>query len=344
MLSERDKPLEGKVNYYVLIAAGLLVLLFVIANSFEPQIDNQIDLFELTYLISSAAPVILCFIIAKRYWGSKMFGKAYLALGIAFLMGHIGDEIFQYFQLAGISNPYPYYSDIFFVSFFPFAFYHLYRNIRLFKPRLEIKEKIMIIIIPSTITLMYALALLVPVSIPDGVPELVSKVVWVEDKAFKLVPADANDSRYDSYQHITVDDTTYYLIPLNLTNSVGYEQQYGGNVTLNLVPVVISNFTLDKMPHYDQTFWNGFYMGVYYSATTTTLLSWNVIGVRTFRGTVLGNPWGLLVTGMAIGTVANVIYYYTSIFSYDRTSPILGLWILGNWIVCYALYLHRKQL
>ncbi len=344
MLSERSKPLEGKINYYILVAMSLLILLFVIANSFEPQIDSQLDFFELVYLLSSAAPVILCFVIAKRYWGSRVFGKTYLALGIAFLMGHIGDELFQYYQLAGISNPYPYYSDIFFASFFPFAFYHLYRNIRLYKPKLENKEKMLIVAIPSTITFVYAFALLTPVSVPGGVPDLVSEVLWIGDRPFKLISAVDDEGASDSYQRIIVDDTTYYLVPMNLTGLVGYEQVYDKNATVDLVPVVVSNFTIEETPPYDQTFWNGFYMGMYYSATTTTLLSWNLIGVRTFRKTVLGNPWGLLVTGMGIGTLANIIYYYTSIFSYDRTSPILGLWILGNWIVCYALYLHRKQL
>lgn len=331
---------EAEISYSVLVVMGLAIVLFVIANAFEPQVDSQLDFFELIYLISSAAPVVFCFVIAKRYWGSRVFGKAYLALGIAFLMGHIGDELFQYYQLSGISNPYPYYPDIFFSAFFPFAFYHLYRNIRLFKSRFEKADKLLLVMLPAGVTLVYTVTLLMPASVPGGVPDMMSETITLDGNTFKLIPVSEINSEYVSFEQITVEGTTYYLVPLHVV----LEQTRLANGTLNLVPVVISNSVFDASAAQYITLSSGFYMGIYYSFTATMILSLTAVGLRTFRGTVLGSPWGLLVVGIGLGTLANVIYSYTSIFFYDRTSPILGLWVLGNWIVCYALYLHRRQL
>lgn len=94
----------------------------------------------------------------------------------------------------------------------------------------------------------------------------------------------------------------------------------------------------------DQQFYNGFYTGLFFVASTTFIFSWAIIGVRGFRSTVLGVPWGLLLVGIGLAAITDVSYYYASIYAYDRTNPIIGIWVLGCIIVCYALYLHKKQL
>ena len=58
---------------------------------------------------------------------------------------------------------------------------------------------------------------------------------------------------------------------------------------------------------------------------------------------MLGTSSLLLVIGLGLNSVGDVTYYFTSIYSYDRTTPILGIWVLGFMIASYALYLHRKR-
>jgi hypothetical protein len=52
----------------------------------------------------------------------------------------------------------------------------------------------------------------------------------------------------------------------------------------------------------------------------------------------------LLLVGIGLTTAADVSYYLTQWEYYDRTNPIIAIWVLGSMIVCYALYLHKKQI
>ena len=62
------------VNYYVLAAMVAGILLFGIANAFEPDIYSQADFFEIVYSLSQFATGIFGMYVAKKYWGSKIFG------------------------------------------------------------------------------------------------------------------------------------------------------------------------------------------------------------------------------------------------------------------------------
>lgn len=288
------EKLEPKINYYIIAGILISVLFFAIANAFEPQVDSQLDFFELVFVLAYAAPAVFCFAVAKRYWPAKVFGKPYLALGIAYAVTAIGAAMFDYYQIVEqVENPYPYYPDLFFAAFYPLAIYHLRTNIHFIrgaqKPELKRSHVALLIILPLGVTSLYAFGLLVPVEFPD-----------VE----------------------IYDDTS----------------------TLNLLPRVISHMRFDLMQERDDQFWNGFYAGIYFVAGTTATLAWAIIGAQVFRGSMLGVPWGLLLVGIGLTTVADVSYYYTSIYYYERENPIIAIWVLGCMIVSYALYLHKKQI
>ena len=338
---EIAKQERKSINYYVIAGILIAVLIFIFLNSLEPQIDYQLDFFELMFILAYAAPAVFSFVIAKRYWGSKVFGKAYLSLGIAYALTSIGAALFDYYQMfSKIANPYPYYPDIFFSTFYPFAIYHLQRNTRYFNMgKLKRRQIMLLIVIPLGVTSIYVFGLLAQVSVPGSVPDLLSRQIVVGDTTFSVSPATANSQ----YQHMVVGNTTYDLIPINLTGSTVYPQIYDNKVRLNLVPIIFKSITFGPPVPHDQTFYNGFFTGVYYVAATTETFAWAVVGSQAFRRSILGAPWGLLLAGIGLNTIADVSYYYTSIYSYDRTNPVIGIWILGCMIVCYALYLHRKQ-
>lgn len=337
----KNENIRGDLNYYVITGIFISVLFFTVVNSFEPQIDAQLDFFELVFILGYTATAVFSFIVAKRYWGSEIFGKAYVALGIAYAATAIGATLFDVYQIQGIANPYPYYPDIFFALFYPFAIYHLRRNTNYFKRKLDKKQKTILIIIPATITLAYAFALLVPITILSSVPDLLSS----QEKPPKLVPnVNSINGPSNSLQSTTIGNTTYYLVPVKYSGSTIYPQIYDKNVLFKLVPIVITNMKFGQMQQHDQTFYNGFYMGVFYVAATTFTFAWAIIGFQVFRGTVLGIPWGLLLVGIGLNSIGDMSYYYTSIYSYDRTNPIIGVWVGGCMIVCYALYRHRKQI
>ena len=117
MEHKTGEKIDHNTNYYVIAAIFISVLFFILGNALEPQINEQLDFFELIFILAYASPAVFSFAIAKRYWPSKVFGKAYLALGIAYSLTAVGASLFDYFQMSGIENPYPYWPDIFFAAF-----------------------------------------------------------------------------------------------------------------------------------------------------------------------------------------------------------------------------------
>ncbi|MFI5416638.1 MAG: hypothetical protein ACHQW9_01125 [Nitrososphaerales archaeon] len=293
MESKNEIKSESGINYYVIAVIFISALFFVVANAFEPQINTQLDFFELVFILGMFAPAVFSFIIARRYWPSPVFGKAYLSLGLAYALTAIGAIIFDYYQIVEkIENPYPSIADVFFMAFYPFAIYHLRTNIhfirRVQKPELKKSQIMLLIVIPLGVAAFYTFGLLYqPVFHDVGIP----------------------------------DEST----------------------SLNLVPRIFTQMTFDSINNMD-LHTAGFYLGIVFVAATSLTFAWAIIGAQVFRGSSLGAPWGMLLVGIAMNTIADVSYYYTSISSYDRSNPIIGMWILGDMLVCYALYLHKKQL
>ncbi len=300
-MERAGEKLESGTNYYVIAGIFISILFFILANALEPQVNEQLDLFELIFILAYASPAVFSFAIAKRYWPSKVFGKAYLALGIAYSLTAIGASLFDYFQMAGMENPYPYWPDLFFAAFYPFAIYHLRTNIHFIrgaqKPRLKKNQVLLLVIIPLGVTLFYAYG------------------AWVYDPSLGLFDLDKARNT-ESY----VDGTP-----------------------VNMVPRILTLTTSERTEH-DQEFINGYLVGIYFVAATSLTFAWTIIGAQVFRGSVLGLPWGMLLVGIGLNTVADVSYYYTSIQGYDRSNAIIGLWVLGCMMVSYALYMHKKQI
>ncbi len=294
METNNQATTQVRINYYVIAGILISILFFAISNAFEPQIDSQLDFFEVTFFVADFVTAGFALSIGLRYWPSKVFGKAYMALAIGFISTAVGGFLFDYLQIFyGIENPYPSWIDIFFAIFYFCMIYHLRTNVYFIrgaqKPPLTRSHKAILIAFPLAITSVFAFSLLVSVSVTE---------VDVQD----------------------VDST------------------------LKLLPQVISNLSFDVMQEYDQEFWNAFYAGIFFVAATTTTMAWAIIGAQVFRGSLLGAPWGLLLVGIGLTTAADVSYYLTQWEYYDRANPIIAIWVLGSMIVCYALYLHKKQI
>ena len=119
---------------------GLKAILIVVIVAVVHQIyimefpdDEEITIATFSLSISSLAAAITSFIVSKRYWGSKVFGKAYLALAISFCFVIAGDLTYIYYDWYTEEAPYPSIADVFFLLFYPFAGYHLVKNIQYFK-------------------------------------------------------------------------------------------------------------------------------------------------------------------------------------------------------------------
>jgi hypothetical protein len=149
-----ERPLDYKMLGLLvgLVVSFHLSLLFGLAL----PIGDRYDTIQLIQNVTPLIPSILAFFVARRYWGSEVFGKAYFALGLAFLMIFIGEVVWSYYTVVLEEDPYPSIADIFFFAFYPLATYHLMKNILYFKRRLDILTKIWLILIPIVIVSIYA--------------------------------------------------------------------------------------------------------------------------------------------------------------------------------------------
>ncbi len=149
--------LTEKINYkiFFLIAAGLLIYQLYL-YSFKNPDDPNIELTEtivttMTALVASVAG----FFIAKRYWGSSIFGISYLALASGMLCNAVAERIYYFLEQQG-QTPSPSIADWVWLAFYPLTLYHLARNIHFFKPKIRLSTKVMIILIPISIVGIYA--------------------------------------------------------------------------------------------------------------------------------------------------------------------------------------------
>jgi hypothetical protein len=107
--------------------------------------------------------------VAKKYWGSTVFGKAYLALGIGYALYTAGDSMWYVYEVILQEAPYPSLADIGYFGFYPFAIYHLRTNIHYFKRSLEKRQKIILLSIPIGSCIIYSFFTLLLVDPSAGI-------------------------------------------------------------------------------------------------------------------------------------------------------------------------------
>ncbi len=149
--SALQTPISGKI--LGLIAA--LAIVYLAYLSFVPLDDEGFEISDYFYSIGAFACGVVALLVSKRYWGSTVFGKAYLALAIAYFLLFVGDVAYNYIDLVLNEDPYPSPADGFFLLFPVFAIFHLVTNIRYFKRDIDIPTKVFIAAIAVGITLSF---------------------------------------------------------------------------------------------------------------------------------------------------------------------------------------------
>ena len=118
--------------------------------------NEEMTIGTFTYGVSCLAAGVAAVLIARRYWGSEVFGRTYLALAIAFFLQAAGDFTYIYYDWYTEEAPYPSVADIFFLLFYPFAAFHLVKNIKYFKKDLKWSQKIGVPILAILIVAAFA--------------------------------------------------------------------------------------------------------------------------------------------------------------------------------------------
>ena len=330
------------VNYYVLTGMFAFIVFFSFANAYEPQIDSQLDFSDIGLPIAQFITGIFGIFVANRYgWTTHVFGRAYLALGIGFLLWGIGSTVFIMLVVFGFDFPYPGLPDLFFVPTYFALLFHLSSVTRYFKRKFTKRDILVLVLIPVVINIIYVLTIFLEPSIPGSVPDLLSRQVTIDSQPFELVPAD--DSNQSEYQQVTVSNITYNLVPVD--SYTGYPQNPQSDAIIDPVPLALTNLAINfDSSKITSEFWPPFLAGLFYNSITTLNLAFAILGMTVFRGSILGTAWGVLMIGFVLTSSADIVFDFTSIYADVRTSLAIPLWIFGCMILSYALYLHRKNI
>jgi hypothetical protein len=144
------------------IGIKALVIIALIAIGYQIYISEFVDEDEFSpadfsYGISSLAVGITAFFVYRRYRGSPIFGKTYLALAIGFVLLFVGDLVYNYYLMVLDEDPYPSIADAFFISFYFFTGYHLIKNIKYFKKDLGWGSKIGVPVLAAAMVVAFGL-------------------------------------------------------------------------------------------------------------------------------------------------------------------------------------------
>ncbi len=141
-----EKTSKG-INYKVIALIAALTIADLIYGLYF--FDGEFfDIKDGYYMAGIALVGIFSIIVAKRYHGSEMLGKAYLFLGLGFFAWFIGDLGYYYQQFVLFTDPWPSPFDIGFLANYVFAILHLALNTRFFKPKWNKSMKAVLVGIP----------------------------------------------------------------------------------------------------------------------------------------------------------------------------------------------------
>ena len=145
--SKTIEKISNRINYKViaiivaLTAGDLIYGLYFFDGTYFDVKDGW-------YMVGLASIGVCSIVVAKKYRGSEMLGKAYLFLGLGFFSWFFADVGYYYQQFVLDIDPWPSPFDIGFFASYIFAILHLGLNIRYFKPKWSKEMKAVIIVVP----------------------------------------------------------------------------------------------------------------------------------------------------------------------------------------------------
>ena len=114
------EKLDSPINYKILalIVGSAIAFHFSLTFLFVPEQSDAI--ISVVSFINPLAAAIAGLFVAKRYFGTMVFGKSYLLLSLGFLSVFLGEVAYLIYDLILNIEPYPSIADIFFLHILHF--------------------------------------------------------------------------------------------------------------------------------------------------------------------------------------------------------------------------------
>ncbi len=145
--SKTIEKTTNRINYKVIAIIVALTVVDLIYGLYFFD-GEYFEIKDGYYMAGIASIGIASIIVARRYRGSAMLGKAYLFLGLGFFAWFFADVGYYYQQFVLEIDPWPSIFDIGFFASYVFAILHLSLNTRYFKPKWSKQMKAVLVVIP----------------------------------------------------------------------------------------------------------------------------------------------------------------------------------------------------
>lgn len=150
-----DSPINFKI---VAIIAGSVLGFHFLVNYLAELDEYALTSDTFIYAFSMLIPLSVsafAFLTSRRYSGALVYSKAYVMLGIAFVLMFFAEfTYFIYEQILDL-DPYPSIADVFFFMFYPLIIAYLIINLKFFAPKISKSGLALIIGMPIIVTLTY---------------------------------------------------------------------------------------------------------------------------------------------------------------------------------------------
>lgn len=159
MASESDNTsqrYETKINYKIIsmmVAFAIAYYVYGILN--HDYVIKYFTILDIPFVTLPFGVGISGIIVARRYWKTEIFGKAYLSLGISFILWATGSVLYEYFTDFVGESAYPGFPDIFFIAMFFPLYIHLILNIKPFYKQIKKYAKVSVWIFAVAIAIIF---------------------------------------------------------------------------------------------------------------------------------------------------------------------------------------------
>ena len=149
--------IKNSIDYKAFIGVAILVISFHVFISYFTIPDNADMIVSIFSFVNPFIVMISGFFVAKKYRGSKIFGKSLLALSFGFLSIFLAEVTYMIYDIVYNIEPYPSIADVFFFMLYPLLLIYLFLNIKFFTSEISKRAKIWIILMPFLVLLGYSI-------------------------------------------------------------------------------------------------------------------------------------------------------------------------------------------
>jgi len=149
--------IKSSFDYKAFVGIAILVISFHVGINYiitGDDADTAVSIFSMFVPLSLA---IIGFSVVKKYKGTQVFGRAYLALSFGYLSIFFAEVTYAVYDIVYDIEPYPSIADVFFFMLYPLLLVYLFMNIKFFAPKLGVKSKLWIILMPIVVLVGYSI-------------------------------------------------------------------------------------------------------------------------------------------------------------------------------------------